>query len=406
MDLSRRDFMGLATAAIASGTAPAAAGAQSTGGDDPLGVRDHFPVLRKWAYLNSPYIAPSPQSVVDATVAFHQAKALDPISLGSMLAEERAVRERFAQLVGADAGEIGILSTTSEGENVITAALDLHRGDNVVIDNLHYDTTVFLYEHLANARGIEVRIVEHADGAAPADAFARLVDERTRIVSVSWVSHQNGYRHDLAALADIAHASGAYLYVDAIQGVGAIDLDVRRVDVDFFTAGGYKWLLAGFGIAPFFVRGNLLDEIGMDRVGWRQLESEPEPGEYVFHRDARKFGYATPAFGAVYQMRAALDYVLGIGVGRIESHVVPLAAALNRELRALGFDVLTPEENGSPIVAFRHGAAPARAAAAFEQAGVKVSLREDGTQVRAGVGLFNNRRDIERLLDAAESLRA
>jgi len=252
MDLSRRDFMGLASAAIASGATPAVSRAQSAGGDDPLGVRADFPVLQKWTYLNSPYIAPSPQSVVDATVAFHQAKASDPVSLGSMLAEERKVRERFAQLVGASPGEIGILSTTSEGENVVTAALNLKSGDNVVIDDLHYDTTVFLYDHLVNARGIELRIVENVDGAAPVDAFASLVDDRTRVISVSWVSHQNGYRHDLDALADLAHERGAYLYVDAIQGVGALELDVARTKIDFFTAGGYKWLLAGFGIAPFF----------------------------------------------------------------------------------------------------------------------------------------------------------
>ena len=307
-------------------------------------------------------------------------------------------------LVNADPGEIGLLSTTSEGENVVTAALDLRPGDNVVIDDLHYDTTVFLYNHLVERNGIEVRVVKNVDGAAPVEAFARHVDERTRIVSVSWVSHQNGYRHDLAALADLAHANGAYLYVDAIQGAGAVQLDVRETGVDFFTVGGYKWLLAGFGVAPFYVRRELLNAIGMDRIGWRQLESEPEPGEYRFYEDARKYGYATPAFGAIYQMRAALDYVLDVGVGRIESHVVPLANYLNSGLRALGFDVLTPEGNASPIVAFRHGVDPSLATTAFDRARVKISAREAGTQIRAGVALFNNRTDVDRLLEVAETL--
>jgi selenocysteine lyase/cysteine desulfurase len=372
--------------------------------DDPLGIRQDFPVLDEWTYLNSPYIAPSPQSVVDATIAFHQAKASDPISLGSMLGEECAMRERFAALVNAGPGEIGVLSTTSEGENIVTAALDLQPGDNVVIDDLHYDTTVFLYEHLVEARGIELRVVENHDGAASVDAFARQVDDRTRVVSVSWVSHQNGYRHDLAALAGIAHAHDAYLYVDAIQGVGAVELDVRRTGVDFFTVGGYKWLLAGFGVAPFFVREELLGQIDMDRVGWRQLESEPKPGEYRFYQDARKYGYATPAFGAVYQMRAALDYILGIGVDRIEAHVIPLANTLNSELRSLGFDVLTPAGNASPIVAFRHGKDPELAATTFDDARVKVSFREQRTQVRAGIALFNNQADVDRLLEVAGTL--
>lgn len=406
MDFSRRDFMGLATAAIASGAAPAAGGEQHKAGDNPFGCRPDFPVLRDWAYLNSAYIAPSPQQVIDAAVAFQQAKATDPISLGAMLEETETVRRRFAELINAGTGEVGLLSATSEGENVVTAALDLESGDNVVIDDLHYDTTVLLYDHLVKSRGIDLRVVDSVAGAAPVDAFLRHVDERTKVVSVSWVSHQNGYRHDLDALADLAHAHDAYLYVDAIQGIGAVQLDVARTRVDFFTAGGYKWLLAGFGVAPFYVREALLERIDMDRVGWRQLDSEPEPGVYRFHRDARKFGYATPAFGAIYQMRAALDYVLDIGVAAIERHTVALANELNSELRALGFGVLTPAGNASPIVAFEHGADPEVAAETFEKAGIRISLRERGEQVRAGVALFNNRDDIDRLLEAAESLRA
>jgi selenocysteine lyase/cysteine desulfurase len=406
MDFSRRDFMGMATAAMASGVATPAQSGQQMTINKFSDLRQDFPVLEQLAYLNSPYIAPSPQPVVDAAIAFLQSKASDPISLGSMLDEEQAMRERFAELVNAEAAEIGVLSTTSEGENVVTAALDLQPGDNVVIDELHYDTTELLYDKFVETKGIEVRVVKAVDGAAPVEAFAQLVDDRTRVVSVSWVSHQNGFRHDLAALADIAHAKGAYLYVDAIQGVGALELDVRQTGVDFFTAGGYKWLLGGFGVALFYVRKELLDEIDMDRVGWRQLASETTPGAYGFHEDARKYGYATPSFGAVYQMRAALDYVLGVGVANIEAHVIPLANTLNNALRDLGFDVLTPVGNASQIVAFKHGVDPDVANAAFEKARVRASFREDGTQIRAGVGFFNNQSDVDRLLEVAASLRA
>lgn len=107
----------------------------------------------------------------------------------------------------------------------------------------------------------------------------------------------------------------------------------------------------------------------------------------------------------MYQLRAAIDYLLAIGVDRIESHAVAPANELNRALRSLGFHVLTPEANASSIVAFEHGTSPEAAAAAFEKARVRVSLREEGTQDRAGVALFNNRSDVERLLKVAEALR-
>ncbi len=315
-----------------------------------------------------------------------------------MLDQTASVREKFAKLINADLGEIGLLSTTSEGENIVTGALDLRAGDNVVIDNLHYDTTFVLYDHLARTLGIELRMVENVNGESPSDAFAQRMDDRTRLISVSWVSHQNGYRHDLKSLAELAHAHDAYLYVDAIQGVGTLDLDVRETGIDFLAAGGYKWLLAGYGVAPFFVRSELLDEISVDRIGWRHVKSSSASNEYELYEDARKFGYATPAFAAIYQLSAALDYVLGVGVNAIENYTVPLAIRVNQALREQGFSVLTPDQNESTIIAFEHGIDPSKAKQSLEDADIQVSFREEDSQIRVGVALFNNDEDVNRLL--------
>lgn len=363
-----------------------------------MGLRHDFPVTRKFAYLNSPYIGPSPQSVVDATQAFLQAKADNPVQLGAMLDLTAGVREKFARLVNADVGEIGLLSTTSEGENIVTSALDLRKGENVVIDNLHYDTTFVLYNHLAKTRGIELRIVESTDGAAPLDDFAQYVDERTRLISVSWVSHQNGFRHDLKALAELAHSHDAYLYVDAVQGVGALELDIHDTDADFLAAGTYKWLFAGFGVAPFYVRSDLLDKISIDRIGWRNVERSPSPYEYELYEDARKFEYATPAFAAIYQLSAALDYILDVGVSAIEEYTVPMATRVNQTLREQGFTVWTPVENKSPTLAFEHGVEPPRAKRSLEEASIQFSFREDDSRIRVGMAIFNNDDDVDRLL--------
>jgi len=383
---------------VTAGVSQPGMAGQKSSQTDPLRLREDFPITKNFAYLNSSYISPSPQVVVDSAKAFLQTKADNPTKLGAMLDVTSDVRRKFADLVNADIGEIELLSTTSEGENVVTAALDLRAGDNVVIDNLHYDTTVILYNHLAKTRGIELRVVQNVDGAARVEDFAKLVDERTRLISVSWVSHQNGYRHDLKALATLAHKNNGYLYVDAIQGVGTLDLDVRREDIDFFTSGSYKWLFGGFGVAPFFVKSELMDKIVPDRIGWRQVESETGPNRFKIYEDARKFGYATPAFGAVYQLDAALDYLSAYKTEAIEAHGVSLAIRLNRALREQGFNVLTPDANQSTIVAFEHGIDAAKAKRAIEDAKIQVSFREDDTQIRVGIAAFNNDEDIDRLL--------
>jgi len=403
--LSRREFIsGVSAAAALSGVSPASlSGVRPVVGiaskDDPLGVRSDFPVVEQSVYLDSAYITPSPLQAVEAAQAFAEAKARDPVSLGGMLQETNLMRQRFATLIGASEMEIGVLFATSDGENIVSRALDLKQGDNVVIDDLHYDTTYLLYQQLAEQRGLEVRIVNSEAGGAPVDAFAEHVDRQTRLISVAWVSHQNGFRHNLAGLADLAHSNGAYLYADAIQGIGALDVDVRSTGIDFFTAGTYKWLLGGYGVAPFYVREELLERIGTDRFGSLNIAEELGQHRFRVYDDARKYGYATMGFGSVFQLRAALDYLLRVGVPNIEAHTVGLAQRLNTGLVGQGHDVWTPKDNRSPIVTFRHHRDITLVRSTLEEAGIRISFKAEGEELRAGIALFNNSDDINKLLD-------
>jgi len=397
MDLTRREFIGgVSAAAAVTGLPPQLRGGSD---DDPLGVRGDFPAVQEGIYLDSAYITPSPRQAVRAAQDFAAAKARSPVSLGRMLEETNTVRQRFARLINATEQEVGVLFATSDGENIVARALDLGEGDNVVIDDLHYETTYILYQHLAETHGLEVRIVPSRDGVADADAFAEYVDGLTRLVSVAWVSHQNGYHHDLTALADLAHAHGAYLYADAIQGIGMLDLDAKGVGIDFFTAGTYKWLLGGFGVAPFYIREELLDLVEVDRFGSLQTAEELGGHRFRLHEDAKKYGYATMAFGAVFQLRAALDYLLQVGVPNIERHTVALAQHLREGLVDQGFHVWTPPQNRSAIVTFEHGRDIDMVRRTLEERDIRVSFKEEGVQLRVGVALFNTSTEIDGLLE-------
>jgi len=393
MPQSRRLFLQAMAAAAAVRPIAAQAG-------DPLGVRAEFPAAAGRLYLNSAYIAPVPRAVAAAGRAFVDAKMERPISLGDMQRAADTVRGQYAALVGASPDEIAFLYSTSEGENIVARGLGLKAGDNVVVDELHYNTTFVLYRELERTMGIELRIAKARDGAAEATDFAPHVDRRTRLVSVAWVSHQNGYRHDMRPIADLAHAHGAYCYVDAVQAVGMFPIDVRAAGVDFMASGTYKWLLASFGVAPFFIRRDLLDRIPLDRYGALHVERELGDHRYEIYRTAKRFDYATPAFGPIYQLGAALSFLDRVGVAAIETHTVALADRLNRGLRDMGARVLTPAGNRSSIVSF--AVDPAREAAAhFTKANVDVSVREGGRQVRVSPALFNTAEEIDRFLSVA-----
>lgn len=399
MKLGRREFVVSTSLMAASRT-----GRSAQPVTHPLGIGDDFDAVRHGTYLNTPYIGPVPRPVAEAGIDFVRAKAERPISLGAMLEKANEVRRAFGDLFGAGPAEVGFLFATSEGENLVAGTLGLSAGDNVVVDDLHYTTSYALYKTLERRKGIELRVARSVEGRADAEQFEPLVDRRTRLLSVSWVSHQNGFRHDLRKLADLAHANNAYLYVDGIQGLGMFATNLHAEGVDFMTSGTYKWLLASFGIAPFYIREEHLDRVPPDRLGALSVAEERPDYEFELYSDARKYEYATLAFGPLYQLGAALEYLKRVGLKAIEDHTLPLAKELRRGLVEQGFRVRTPPDSGSAIVAFHHGTDRERAQKLLRDEEIAVSFREEGTQIRVGIALFNTREDVERLLEVTESL--
>ncbi len=371
--------------------------------DDPLGVRASFPVTEELAYLNTASVGPLPVPVRDALHAYADGKMRrrDTRPRSTVLA---SARSRFAGLFGADEDEIAFLYTTSGAENIIVSAMDWREGDNVVVDELHFTTTFVLYRELERRAGVELRIIPARDGAVTVDDFAARTDRRTRLVSVAWVSNRNGFRYDLPALADLAHAHGAYLYADAIQAWGTFPTDLHEENVDFACGNGYKWLHADFGCAPFYVRREHLEWMTSDRHGHVQV-AEALPGHrFRLRESARKLEYANAAHGPAAAMDAALAFMEGVGLERIAGHTHALAGGLRREAEALGMRMFTPPDNPSAIVSFHHGLDHETLAAALAEAGVAVTFQENGELLRAAVGMFNNRSDVDRLLGVVAGL--
>ena len=184
-----------------------------------------------------------------------------------------------------------------------------------------------------------------------------------------------------------------------------LPLDVRKTGVDFLTAGTYKWLLGGYGVAPFFVRSELLDTIEPDRSGSLNIAQELPDFHFELHDDARKYLYATPAFGAIYQLGAALDYLDNVGIANIERHTVALARRLYDGLMAQGYRLLTPPGNGSAIVLFEHNHDPETVRQSLDKAAVQATLREEGVKIRVGAALFNNEDEIDKFLEITDGWR-
>lgn len=401
MTLDRRTFVA-STAAMAASAAglggDAVPLAPAGAGDDPLGVRADFAIVADRTYLNSAYIAPIPRPVLDAGRDFLERKSLQRLQVGDLLRKNDETRSQFASLINATPDEIALLYTTAEGENIVANNLDWKPGDNVVIDQLHYDSEFVIYRALESRRGVELRIVPHRDGAVTAADLEPHVDRRTRLVSVAWVSHQNGFRHEMRPIADLAHAHGALFYTDAIQAVGMFPVDVRAAGVDFLCCGTYKWLLGGFGVAPFFIRREVLDRLPQDRFGEFSVARELPDHRFELHRSAKRFDYASQAFAEVHVLSAGLGYLQRVGVDRIGAHTIGLGLRLQEGLADRGFRLFTPRGNQSSIVTYYDQRSPEQLKALFTAAKVEATVRAG--QVRVSPALFNTGEDIDRFLAA------
>jgi len=399
---NRRRF--LETTALGLAALPAArAEASAASDEDPLGVRADFPITKELAYLNTASVGPLSRQTRDALAAYADEKMMyrDP---GSRREAKASVRKKFAELFGATEEEIALLYSTSDGENIVVSAMDWKEGDNVVVDELHFTTSFVLFRELEERFGVELRVVTPKKGRVTIDDFDARVDERTRLLSVAWVSNRNGFRYDVRELSKLAHAHGAYLYADAIQALGHFPTDLHDEGVDFACGNGYKWLFADFGCSPFYVRAEHLGWMRPDRYGHSQVAKNLPDRRFALKTSAEKFEHANPAYGAVVAMDTALSYLEGVGLARVEKHVTGLAGELREGLSALGLELFTPPANASPIVSFYHGLDPDTLYDGLAAERVPVTFQEQGKLVRSAVALFNNKSDIDRLVGVLQKL--
>jgi selenocysteine lyase/cysteine desulfurase len=328
-----------------------------------------------------------------------------------MQAETKA---RFAALINAAPEEIAFVQSTTDGENIILAGLDLARlGGNVVIDDLHFEASKYMYTRLAEAGLIELRIVPHRNWQVDVADFERAIDENTRLVSIALVSQVNGRKADVRAISELAHGHGAYLYCDIVQGAGCTPIDVQTMGIDFCATVTYKWLMGDFGIGFLYVRADLQDSVvRQTRYGLRQVKSLADY-DFAVHADASRYeGTSSMPFLPGICAYVGLRYVSALRVEAIRAHARPLTDMLQAEMPKLGYRPITPLDTDTPIVSFLPEVV-AETQAKLERAFGEqvVSFRqwymtdEEGQRqkaegIRLGVSVYNNEADVETFLAA------
>ncbi len=291
--------------------------------------------------------------------------------------EAERCRGLFAGLIGAVEDEVAITTAVSVSAGVVAASLPTRPGDNVVVHESDFASNLFPWAALER-RSVEVR-------ALPLERLHDGIDARTALVAVSSVQSADGRVADLDALKQ----HGARLFVDATQSVGALPLDLDRID--YLACSTYKWIPAPRGLSFFYVRPERLDEIEPWLAGWKARRDWR--GSYYglppdLAADARRLDLGLPWL-VTAGTRPALELIASTGVDRIAEHNLALARCFAAELGL--------EEPASPIVRVAVDDAE-KAVARLEERGVKASVRADA--VRVAFHLYNDDADVDLALAA------
>ena len=373
-------------------------------------VRADFPRATTAAYLDNASCHPLS---LDVAAALHRYVDWATCEIGDpwwpAWAQTRDESKRlFAQLINAGPQEIAFARSAVEAESNLLNGLAEHlAGGNIVTHDLHYNAALYNYR-MRQRDGLEVRIVKNRDWQIDIDDVARVVDGNTRLIATTLVSNVNGYLSDIAALSNLAHAHGAYIYVDIIQGAGAVPIDVRAMGIDFAACSTFKWLMGVKGFGFLYVREDLQGTVAkptqhcggvsFEYPPWREAPHSAADIAFAPVSGPEMYEVSYPSYEGAVSAQVSLRYILNLGVDRIRAHARELTDRLQREMPALGYPSITPEDNESPIVSFVV-VDPDATMTRLKQAGVHVALRF-GDKMRISPSVYNNHQDLDRLLAA------
>jgi selenocysteine lyase/cysteine desulfurase len=363
-------------------------------------IRDEFPIFETATYLNScsqGALSHSVRTAVDEWLAGWDKNGAE---WGFWVDRNEAFRSAIAGLLHAEADDVAVTTSVSQGVSALVSALPLDGERNRIVISEYEFPTIGQIAHAQELRGAQVVHVRPGDdGSISAEQFAAAIDERTALVCCTTLSYRSGHRHDVAAIAKAAHAAGALVLADSYQACGAVELDVRALGADVVTGGTVKYLLGTAGLGFMWVRPELHATLVPTQTGWFADEDifAMSIADYSPHASARRFDSGTPPVPSLYAGVAGLELVTGAGVPAIEAHVRGLAGRLLDGLDELGATVATPRDPSArgPLVCVR-ATDVERLVATLGREGIIVSSRDDN--LRVALHLYNVAEDVDRLL--------
>lgn len=389
-----------------------------------------FPLLAGTAdaYLDNAATAQRPRCVMDAEADFylhHNANPLRGLYPLSVEATEiyEASRETVRAFIGAaSAEEIIFTRNTTESLNLVAYSYGhthVKAGDEVLVSIMEHHSDLLPWQMVCRAAGAELKFIECApDGSIDLAAVERLITAKTKIVAIAQVSNVLGREYPVAEIARLAHKKGAVIVVDGAQSTPHMPVDVRALDADFFAFSGHK-VFGPMGIGVLYGKRALLDAMPPFLTGGEMIESVTRTGA-VYAELPHKFEAGTVNAAGAAGLKAALEYVSGVGFAEMQRRELALTA---RAMEALGaidhvhiLGSSKPEEHIGIVTFTLDGVHPHDISEILASDGVCVRAGHHCAQpllahlglnatVRASMAFYNTPDEIDRLAHSLSTVR-
>jgi cysteine desulfurase/selenocysteine lyase len=368
--------------------------------------RDEFAWMDKQdvVYMNAASTGPSPSRSIEAQIDFVRRRAMPHlVDFDDQFGTLDRCRMLIAQLVGAHEDEIGLTTNTGAGINLAAWGLLLAPGDEVVVPGGEFPANMYPWLAASRARGFEVHVVPLRDGLPSMESLLSAIERPgVRVLAVSWVGFSSGARLDLDILGTACRDRGIHFVVDAIQGLGALTVDVSQCPIDILACGGQKWLLSPWGTGFVYVRQGMMESLEPQPVSWMAVRDSDDFSRLVqydltWRPNARRFEQVTLAYQDFAGMAASLELLVETGARKVAEHLQRCAHELLEGASARGMSLVTPIDYHAGVASVRPTNARA-VSAQLTNANIIHSVRE-GT-IRLAPHCYTTDADIARTLKA------
>jgi selenocysteine lyase/cysteine desulfurase len=364
--------------------------------------REHFPVTAHWAFLDHAAVAPPPTECARAITEWADDKArhgATSFHIWDQRIEE--TRRRAGQLINADPLDICFVGCTSHGIGIIAEGFPWKPGDNIVTAAEEYPANQYPWMNLRD-KGVEYRAVPSRGNRVEIADLRDAMDSHTRVLAISSVEFASGYRNDLAALGELCRHRGVFFFVDAIQSLGVIPMDVRQLPIDALAADSHKWMLGPEGAGIAYIRREWVDRLHATGVGWNSVVNATDFSTIDFRMKphAGRWEGGTHNVGGIAGMGESLKLLLDAGIANVQARVRELTDYLCNRVRSIGVEVFSSRKAGedSGIVSLlTPGRDPRELLRRCKANGIAVNVR--GGRLRVSPHAYNTVEEIDRFVE-------